>query len=95
VQIKSDRAKISGNNENIYLTGNVMLFRNAGKGRGETALTTSSLHLIPNDDIAKTDKPVVITEKNAVIKAIGMEMNNRTNITQLWSQVKVLHKKTH
>jgi lipopolysaccharide export system protein LptC len=95
VQIKSDRAKISGNNENIYLTGNVMLFRNAGKGRGETALTTSSLHLIPNDDIAKTDKPVVITEKNAVIKAVGMEMNNRTNITQLWSQVKVLHKKTH
>jgi lipopolysaccharide export system protein LptC len=95
VQIKSDRAKISGNNENIYLTGNVMLFRNAGKGRGETALTTSSLHLIPNDDIAKTDKPVVITEKNAVIKAIGMEMNDRTNITQLWSQVKVLHKKTH
>jgi lipopolysaccharide export system protein LptC len=95
VQIKSDRAKISGNNENIYLTGNVMLFRNAGKGREETALTTSSLHLIPNDDIAKTDKPVVITEKNAVIKAIGMEMNNRTNVTQLWSQVKVLHKKTH
>jgi lipopolysaccharide export system protein LptC len=93
VQVKSDRAKISGNNENIYLLGNVMLFRNAGKGRGETDLTTSSLHLIPNEDIAKTDKPVVITERNSVIRAIGMEMNNRTNVTQLWSQVRVLHKK--
>ncbi|HEY6043957.1 MAG TPA: LPS export ABC transporter periplasmic protein LptC, partial [Nitrosospira sp.] len=94
VQIKSDQAKIPGNNENIYLTGNVMLLRNAGKGRGETTLATSLLHLIPNDDIARTDKPVVITEKNAVIKAIGMEMNNRTNVIQLWSQVKVLHTKT-
>jgi lipopolysaccharide export system protein LptC len=94
VQVKSDEAKISGNNENIYLTGNVMLLRNAGKGRGETTLTTSSLHLMPNEDIAKTDKPVVITERNAVIKGIGMEMNNRTSVTQLWSQVRVLHKKT-
>ena len=94
VQIKSDQAKISGNNENIYLTGNVMLLRNAGKGRGETTLTTSLLHLIPNDDIAKTDKPVVITEKNSVINAVGMEMNNRTSVTQLWSQVRVLHNKT-
>ncbi|MDE2366200.1 MAG: LPS export ABC transporter periplasmic protein LptC [Betaproteobacteria bacterium] len=93
VQIKSDQAKISGNNENIFLTGHVMLLRNAGKGRGETTLTTSLLHLIPNDDIAKTDKPVVITEKNSVIKAIGMEMNNRTNVIQLWSQVRVLHDK--
>jgi lipopolysaccharide export system protein LptC len=93
VQVKSDQAKISGNNENIYLLGNVMLLRNAGKGRGETDLTTSSLHLIPNEDIAKTDKPVVITERNSVIRAIGMEMNNRTNVTQLWSQVRVLHKK--
>jgi lipopolysaccharide export system protein LptC len=72
-----------------------MLLRNAGKGRGETDLTTSSLHLIPNEDIAKTDKPVVITERNSVIRAIGMEMNNRTNVTQLWSQVRVLHKKPH
>ena len=35
VQIKSDQAKIYGNNENIYLTGNVLLLRSAGKGRGD------------------------------------------------------------
>ncbi len=58
-------------------------------------LTTSCCISFPNDDIAKTDKPVVITEKNSVIRAIGMEMNNRTNVTQLWSQVRVLHKKPH
>jgi lipopolysaccharide export system protein LptC len=93
VQIKADEAKMSAQGEDIYLMGNVMVFRNAGKGRGETTMTTSLLHLIPDDDIAKTDKPVVITETNAIIKAVGMEMNNRTNVTRLLSQVKVVHDK--
>ena len=66
-----------------------MVMRNAGKGRGETSMTTSFLHVIPDDDIARTDKAVVITETNAVIKAVGMEMNSRTGITQLLSQVRL------
>lgn len=93
VQIKADQAKMSAKGEDIYLTGNVMVVRNAGKGRGETTMTTSLLHLIPDDDIAKTDKPVVISETSSVIKAVGMEMNNRTNVTRLLSQVRVVHNK--
>ena len=91
LQIKADKAKMSSNNEDIYLTGNVMVLRNAAKGRSETTMTTSLLHLIPDDDIAKTDKPVVITEKKSVINAVGMEMNSRTNIIQLFSRVRVIH----
>lgn len=94
VQVTADQAKMSANGEDIYLTGNVTVLRNAGKGRAETTMKTSLLHLIPDDDIAKTDKPVVITETNAIIKAVGMEMNNRTNVTRLLSQVKVVHDKT-
>ena len=56
-------------------------------------MTTSMLHVIPDDDIARTDKPIVINEKNAVIRAVGMETSNRTGITQLLSQVKVEHGK--
>jgi lipopolysaccharide export system protein LptC len=92
MQVNADHAKMSGKGEDVYLTGNVMVLRNGGKGRGETTMTTSLLHLIPEKDIAKTDKPVVITEKNAVINAVGMEMNNRTQTTQLLSQVKVVQK---
>jgi lipopolysaccharide export system protein LptC len=91
LQIKADKAKMSSNNKDIYLTGNVMVLRNAAKGRSESTMTTSLLHLIPDDDIAKTDKPVVITEKKSVIKAVGMEMNSRTNIIQLFSRVRVIH----
>lgn len=84
---------MSAKGEDIYLMGNVKVLRNAGKGRGETTMTTSLLHLIPDDDMAKTDKPVVISETNATMKAVGMEMNNRTNVTRLLSQVRVVHDK--
>jgi lipopolysaccharide export system protein LptC len=93
VQLKADHARMSAEGEDIYLSGNVVIIRNAGKGRGETILTTSLLHLIPDQDIARTDKPVEIIETNATIRAIGMEMNNRTGTTQLLSQVKVVHDK--
>lgn len=93
MQVDADQAKMSSNGEDIYLTGNVKVLREAGKGRGETMMTTSFLHLVPDDAIAKTDKPVVITEANAVIKAVGMEISNRTQVTRLLSQVKVVHDK--
>ena len=93
LQIKADKAKMSSNNKDIYLTGNVMVLRNAAKGRSETTMTTSLLHLVPDDDIAKTDQPVVITEKKSVIRAVGMEMNSRTNIIELFSRVRVIHDK--
>jgi lipopolysaccharide export system protein LptC len=92
MQVNADHAKMSSKGEDVYLTGNVMVLRNGGKGREETTMTTSLLHLVPDKDIAKTDKPVVITEKNAVINAVGMEMNSRTQTTQLLSKVKVVQK---
>jgi lipopolysaccharide export system protein LptC len=92
MQINADHAKMSSNGDDVYLTGNVMVVRNGGKGRGETTMTTSLLHLVPDKDIAKTDKPVVITEKNVVINAVGMEMNSRTQTTQLLSKVKAVQK---
>ncbi|MEP7371155.1 MAG: LPS export ABC transporter periplasmic protein LptC [Nitrosospira sp.] len=93
MQVDADQAKMSANGEDIYLTGNVRVLRSAGKGRGETTMTTSFLHLLPDDGIAKTDRPVVITEANAVIKAVGMEVSNRTQVTRLLSQVRVVHAK--
>jgi lipopolysaccharide export system protein LptC len=94
MQVDADQAKMTANGEDIYLTGNVRILRSAGKGRGETAMTTSFLHLLPDDGIAKTDRPVVITEANAVINAVGMEVSNRTQVTRLLSKVRVVHAKT-
>jgi len=52
------------------------------------------LHIVPNDNIAKTDKPVTITEANTIINAVGMEYDDDTQIIRLLSKVKFVHDKT-
>jgi lipopolysaccharide export system protein LptC len=49
---------------------------------------TSYLHIIPDDNIAKTDQPVTITDANIVVDAIGLELNNETRILKLHSRVR-------
>ena len=93
VQIKADRGELSGSNDDVYLSGNVTLLRNAGNGWGKATITTSFLHIIPDNDTAKTDRPVVIAEGSTVINAVGMELDNHTRVTRLLSQVKVVHDK--
>ncbi len=94
MQIKADKVELYGSNDDIYLSGNVTLLRGASNGSSKkTTIVTSFLHVIPDDDIAKTDKPVTITEGNTTINAVGMELNNHTRITRLLSQVRVAHDK--
>ncbi|MEK7768744.1 MAG: LPS export ABC transporter periplasmic protein LptC [Pseudomonadota bacterium] len=93
VQIKADQGELSGGNDDVYLSGNVTLSRNAGNVSNKATMVTSSLRIIPDDDIARTDKPVTITEGNTTINAVGMELDNRANVTRLLSQVKVVHDK--
>ncbi len=93
VRIMADRGELPSKSDDVHLAGNVTVQREAGNGRGKITLVTSSLHIIPDDDIAKTDKPVTITDANTVINAVGMELNDRTNTIQLLSQVRIVHNK--
>ena len=93
LRAKADQAKLSSNGENIYLTGNVVVLKEAGNGQDKTTMTSNYLHIIPDDDIIKTDKPVTIIGENSVINAVGMILNNRTRILQLLSRVKITHDK--
>jgi lipopolysaccharide export system protein LptC len=94
VQIKADQVELYGSNDDVYLSGNVTLLRDVNKGSNKKiTMVTSSLHVVPDDDIARTDKVVTITEGNTTINAVGMELDNRANVTRLLSQVKVVHDK--
>lgn len=94
VQIKADQVELYGSNDDVYLSGNVTLLRDVNKvSNKKITMVTSSLHVVPDDDIARTDKVVTITEGNTTINAVGMELDNRANVTRLLSQVKVVHDK--
>jgi len=91
MRVRAERANMSGD-EDIYLNGNVKVVR-YGEGEKETTMVTSSLHVIPDDDIAKTNRPVTIIQDNTIINAVGMEIDNSTQIIHLLSEVKFVHDK--
>jgi lipopolysaccharide export system protein LptC len=90
VQITADRAELLEEGKNIYLFGNVSVVRGEDVDKDKITMTTSFLHLVPDEDIARTDKAVTVVQKSSIINAVGMELNNRTGILQLFSRVRAV-----
>mgnify|MGYP001340637254 CR=1 FL=1 len=88
VTVTSKNALVSSNGENIYLRDDVTLIREAHADKDEMKVETSYLHVIPDQEIAKTDKPVQITDLHTRITSIGLEFDNRTRILNLLSNVR-------
>ncbi|MDP1557985.1 MAG: LPS export ABC transporter periplasmic protein LptC [Nitrosomonas sp.] len=88
MRVKAEKAEFTRNGEDIYLTGNVTILRGADKDK--VTMLTSFLHLIPDENIAKTDQTVVIARKNTTVNAVGLELDNRTGVIQLLSQVRAI-----
>lgn len=93
VTVTSKSAMLSSNGENAYLTDDVRLVRPAYADNSELTMQTSWLHIIPDGNVAKTDKPVQITDANTLITSVGLEFNNETRILKLLSNVRGKYKK--
>src|SRR5687768_14291466 len=76
VTATSKTAMISSDGENAYLTDDVRVVRSAYGKKSAMTMFTDYLHVIPESDIARTDKPVRILDANTLITAIGLEFNN-------------------
>ncbi len=88
VTITSRLGLVSGNGENVYFKEAVRVVRSPYGEKSELVVNTDYLHLLPDDNIAKTDRAVTITDANMVVNAVGMEMNSETRMLRLDSQVK-------
>jgi lipopolysaccharide export system protein LptC len=89
VRITADAARVTEEGEHAHFIGNVRAVAQA-KGTGnDIKVLTDYLHVIPDQDYAKTDKPVTITSGTSVTHAIGMELNSDTRVVKLLSSVKV------
>ncbi len=76
VVIRADRGSISRNGEEARFYGNVVVVREAGRGQNELRVQTEYLQIVPDRDIASTDKAVLITEGKSRLSGVGMEFNN-------------------
>jgi lipopolysaccharide export system protein LptC len=88
VVIRADRGLIAMNGKEASFYGSVVVVREAGRGQSELRVQTEYLQVVPDRDLARTDKPVIITEARSRLSGVGMEFNNRTRQFALQSQVR-------
>jgi lipopolysaccharide export system protein LptC len=79
---------VSSNGENVYFTDDVKVTRAGNAEQSELTMRTTYLHVIPDDHIARTDRPVTITDAATVVHAVGLELNSETRVLKLLSRVR-------
>ena len=88
VTVTSLDAHMSGNGENVYFENEVRVVRAAVANQSELVLETPYLHVIPDANVAKTDRPVTIRNAMGVVNATGLELNSETRVLKLHGRVK-------
>jgi lipopolysaccharide export system protein LptC len=88
LSITSKHALVTSNGGNIYFRGDVVANRAAAAGGNILAVNTEYLHVLPDDNIAKTDQHVTISDANMRIEAAGMELNSETRVLKLQGRVR-------
>lgn len=89
-QIEALRGYVSSNGEEIVLVDNVKVVRQAFEGKGEMQMLTERLIILPKQDLAKTDSPVVIKQSpKTIIHATGMVFDKKNQTIKLFKRVKV------
>lgn len=74
--------------EHVRLDDDVRVVRAGAGGTPDTVITTSVMHVVPDDEIAHTDAPVTITQGESVIHGVGLKANNKTQIAELFGPVR-------
>jgi len=91
IHARSDHGTVSSRGDDIFLHDNVEVIREASAKLDQLALQTEYLHIIPDENLTKTDRAVTIVEDHTTVHAIGMEMNSETRTLKLLSQVRSEH----
>jgi lipopolysaccharide export system protein LptC len=93
-KIKGNRANVSSDGEEIEVLEDVMVVRQASAEKGEMQVFTDKLTIFPNQDLAKTDRPVVIKQApKTVIHATGMIYDKNKKTIQLFKRVNAHYEK--
>ena len=92
-RITASKGKLSGDRKDVFFTGNVRAVRDAGPTQpgespaGPVTVTTEYLHVVPDKDLASTDKAVTIEEPRGIIRSVGLTLDNKAKTLKLHSGV--------
>ena len=86
-RVRADVGRVSADNEQVYLTGNVVAERDADAGKSTITLATEYLHVLPKAEKADTDRRVTITDATGTHVGGAMEADNKARTLKLYDGV--------
>lgn len=88
VTMRANRGTSSSGGVETHLYDNVVLTRAPFNDAPQMRVVSDYMLLLSDQDIARTDRPVVITYGDSVLHGTGMEFNNDSRQLELFSQVR-------
>ena len=93
-QVEALRGYVASDGEQVQLVDNVKITRQAFAGKGEMTVETDYLNILPNQDLVRTDSPVVIKQApKTVIYATGMVYEKDKKTMTLLHKVRAHYEK--
>lgn len=86
--LTAERGALSQDGEELFLYGDVLLVREGDAERAETRMRTSFLHVVRARSLVRTDREILITGRDRVLSARGMEYDNESRELHLRERVR-------
>ncbi len=84
----ANHGTLSSKGDEVFLQDQVEVLREASARQEGMTLQTEYLHIIPDQDLANTDRAVTLVDAHNTVHATGMELDNKTRTLKLFSQVR-------
>lgn len=82
-RLDAKQAWVSKDGKEVRLHDDVRMVRAASGSQPELVVSSAELRVFPDDEIARTDKPVTIVNGQSTLHGSGLEANNHTQIFTL------------
>jgi lipopolysaccharide export system protein LptC len=86
--VSAREARLDSKGKHVELIDAVRVTRAGEAGTPDTVLTTTRLHVFPDDEIARTSVPVTITQGQSHVDGSGLNVDNKTSIYVLEGPVR-------
>lgn len=87
VTLRAERGRATSGGQRTDLYDRVLLTRAGQQGRPELRIETEQVTLLPEEDIARTDRPVRILHGASSLTGEGMEFDNAARVLKVRSKV--------
>lgn len=88
LHMSANHGTLSSKGDVVELNDEVKIVRAADKTRGELLILTDYVKVIPDQETAQTNRAVTVSEDGNHLSAVGMELDNKTQVIKLLAQVK-------